>query len=754
MMKKIKFLIFISVLCFTIFSEKGNVSRADSKTNENDIYHEKELVLHGDDISAIYDKVGIYTLCNERESICIYEEEQRVLDLKGSYLSHTYNEGIWYLLIEDKDDKGEITKSLVLFNTLNFKKEVIFIPFNAHFLVWYKDFLFIGGEEKNDAVIKKLNDNATFTTYVIKGTAYEAFTAGIVFNDELYLAGIKDAHTKGEYYKNVGSANEQKAFTCKVSDKGAFSDFNFYNHDETLEKARFILNDKKLYVIINADGNDYFYDYLTTPVYLFKLIEGEYIITYTDVLMKIVKDRFKIKGIIQDDEIVLENEDITCYLIKNTKESFCVYYVCKGILYKDTITEYHFDIYKPIELDLNTIGLDFTKDLNNTPYFKISSYFYDVSLMVKEIDPYFVKQMSGKYHATYEIILKKEGKNTFILEDDIIIKTSCNIINGGIYDTGITIRFLGKAELDGEKILNGHVIDDENEHLLVLENNLSDKTIIKFVTVNNYIGKTTASIQAADYYVSNDNFKIIFNITLDENELRGAYALINDEKYEIVKNQDTLEVNYPVTSEEETLRFVSIVTNNNTYEINKTINVKKLEKMPKLTFTEQKENHLSLSLDIEDVDQTIKYYEVEIKVNNKVIETHRSYLKDLTLNAKKGFKKYEGYLYYQDQHQELKRIKIFEYEGDFKKEIKSFIKLKYARNERDYKMTIDFDNDNYQIKKTNISVNGLDLSSKYQFEFDYKTVIIAVTLTVLLTASVFITKYTIKKVKTKKNRKI
>ena len=156
------------------------------------------------------------------------------------------------------------------------------------------ELLYLLGEENEDAVIKKLNDNNTFSVYCLYGTEYESFTSAIVFEDELYLTGVKDAHTKGEFYKNVGSINEIKTFSCKMSVMGAFSEFSFYNHGEKSEEARFITNTKSLYLIVtpkNLSNKEYLYRYTDHKfIYQKALPQKKYILTMTGKLMALEED--------------------------------------------------------------------------------------------------------------------------------------------------------------------------------------------------------------------------------------------------------------------------------------------------------------------------------------------------------------------------------------------------------------------------------------------------------------------------------
>ena len=770
-MKKIKskFKIIFSILLLVLIFSKGLklVNASTTKEYSSKISCEEEVLLHEEHLEKIYGVKEQYILGKVYDDMVLYEEEQRIYNIECTYLSHAFKDELVYILGELKNENDEPVKKLLIFNTFNYREQQIELDFNAKFLIWYKDALFVGGEENEDAVIKKLNDNNTFSVYCLYGTEYESFTSAIVFEDELYLTGVKDAHTKGEFYKNVGSVNEIKAFTCKMSVMGAFSEFSFYSHCEKNEEARFITNTKSLYLIVTPknllNNEEYLYRYTNHKfVYQKELPQKKYILTMTGKLVALEEDILnekivRISGVFNENGNttkipLVEKDNITCYYIQNTETNFSFIYLNKGILYKDLITEYHFDICMPLVLDLETIGIDFTKDLNNTPYYKISSYFYDVKLMVREIDPYLIKQISGKYHLTFDIILDKDGDNKFNFEDDLLIKTSCNIRNNGIYETGITLKFLGKAELDGVKILNGHTIKEEGEHRLILVNNLGESVTINFTLVNNYLGDKEIEVIDAMYKNSKKECEILFDLNLTIEELENSYVIINDEEYPLKKKDDNIIVTYPLLSKAtKVLKISQIVTPKTTYDVDQVISVRRKKETPKIDVVEQKSDDLFLNINISDPDLTIKFYEIELIKADEVISNYRSYLKNLSIKTKKGSYKYVGYICYEDDDLELKRVTIFTYEGDFNREIKDFITTKYKKvSDEEFNMELCIDAGNHSIKKTNIEIGDLNVTSKYEYKLDYKTIIIVFIISSSIIASTIIVRYIIKKLKAKK----
>ena len=158
-----------------------------------------------------------------------------------------------------------------------------------------------------------------------------------------------------------------------------------------------------------------------------------------------------------------------------------------------------------------------------------------------------------------------------------------------------------------------------------------------------------------------------------------------------------------------------------------------------------------MNINISDPDLTIKFYEIELIKADEVISNYRSYLKNLSIKTKKGSYKYVGYICYEDDDLELKRVKIFTYEGDFNRKIKDFITTKYKKvSDEEFNMELCIDAGNHSIKKTNIEIGDLNVTSKYEYKLDYKTIIIVFIISSSIIASTIIVRYIIKKLKAKK----
>lgn len=394
--------------------------------------------------------------------------------------------------------------------------------------------IYIVGSINDDAAILEYTDKGDLVSHKkFGGSGEEEFIDIFFMNDNIFIAGHKDAISYDSCFNNVGNINEKKSFLVRLDKSFEIEETFYLNNFKPIEKINsFFYSGNNIHVLLACDDLtiQYLFNINLELISKYSLDNNEY---------KFIEE---IKGV--------PNDSITLYLAKSNSEYFFVYYDlesynkylfkdiksvfdCKVIngsltlLYKnESLHVYQLRHFKILENN-DIFITKFYSSMDVKEHLKYISFFTNYSFTMTSIEPVFDKSKTGIYEAVY-------SANNGIFEDitvntKVIVDKFVNIIDKGIYPTGYVLEFFGSAKLDGKLIHYGTKVETEGNHILEIIDINNKSTFYEFCIYKDYKFNNLSYMISNAYDVTIGNTQAIFIELKNVNSIKEV--IINGEKY-------------------------------------------------------------------------------------------------------------------------------------------------------------------------------------------------------------------------------
>ncbi|MBQ3001490.1 MAG: hypothetical protein IJD76_03320 [Bacilli bacterium] len=730
-------------LIFTIIIMNTLSSGIYSKAEETKLDYDEKVLFHSSETIIMHNYEGRVSVIEINEVIKVLLGEETIISTKGNYIDSlilseseiyliTKEDGKYKLFLIDPNQKG--TKNIVL----------TYIP---HKLSLFKDGIIVVGENNNDACLYRYDRMLNlYSYYIYECTGNQSFNDVIVVKDMIYVLGTKDA-TLGDLFSKVGSYGESKTFLSVIDEYGKLVNsyyFNLLSKEEI--PAYFRQTPKGLIIGVTnkVSVNYYLYDYIN--------ISCLYNKPYVEDKTYLISDNLSFIEVgIKDSNLMLESNKLTyflyptyTYLKTNLDNGYLKVVLQIGTSIKElTYFEYHIDYNKTINIQKENSDFNILEEFNHSSYISVASLFTDASVKIQKVDPFFNKQISGEYQVTYNVVFN--NGQTCNVDSELIIETYTNVFDGGIYNDELLLSFTGYATLDGNSVLNGHIVNSEGEHKLELRNNLGNTEVYTFYIVKDYKGPTFIDFDSNLQIMKGNNIVIDLTSYLEkmENVESSMVVFVDDKEYQVTKDEENKFIltlpaytNYGLKS----INFQKLIINEIEYQINQNIKVNVLKQAPSIEIFEEYDSILNLKMDVSDYDNSIVNVSFKIFDGTRLIEEYNIYegSREIKLENINPLKLYtiKGYLNYQLGDNQIRSYEYFSYEGTINKKSIKLLSVEVQYNNG----TVNLINtkmytDTTRLKHQSMIVDNVDLSSKYQQTFNYKRIIIAGCLTLVIASA-------------------
>jgi hypothetical protein len=168
-------------------------------------------------------------------------------------------------------------------------------------------------------------------------------------------------------------------------------------------------------------------------------------------------------------------------------------------VYQDSVEIVKFSEYEIVKLDDATFSKKYINEYS-TSHFKVESWFEVLEFNLDYTIPYFDKNICGVYDAFY--VSYRENGTTININTNIIIKPYTNFIDGGVYNKGKVLEFLGYAKINNTGIYYGTSLEQTGEYIIeIIDCNLNS-TFYKLKIVDDYYYKQNDDFIPSDIYIN------------------------------------------------------------------------------------------------------------------------------------------------------------------------------------------------------------------------------------------------------------
>lgn len=662
-------------------------------------------------------------LVKEKDIMYIYNN-QEICNLKEEYLTHIVDTENLYLVT--KDTKQVYLRSI---NLKNKKENIIPLTLNKCFDILIIDNeLTLIGSTNDDASITKYTKNLNFLyDYKFGGSGKEAFVKAYYDNNQYYLIGLKDAHSKNSPFMDVGSQNEVKTFVSIVSENGIIEDSIYFNHQEEYEELYTSSFNNDLLMVsikLNNSYQTYVVDSNLEKVYYEETtnMDCHIVFSNTEEILYIDNDYLKVK----EDQYILDipGEILLSEMRENTLKIFYYddYYIWETVIYQ-------YDIDKQEDIIINLFNSDFDPNmsLDDLEEIKITSHIHDIKLELTTIEPYFSKQITGEYLGSFKLIINDQ--KSFNIDNKIIVEEYVNIYDKHIYPVGYKLKFFGYGMLDGKSVASGVVVKDVGEHVLLISDASGKTKKYTFQVVDNYYNNQE-ELPPTDYVIrKNDNLEISFKSNY---EIEKVY--INNQ--EVLFKQENELVKVVLDSFNETgvyeYKIDKIECRNEVIEINEKFTVKVLKEEPQVNIKEQSSKDFTVTIDFYDPDLSVKDLVFEVYKGDNLEEICHTYLNDFSYKVGNIQKDknitVRSFLVYDIGDGELKYLEILD--SSFFINVDEYELFNLTREDNQITMVVKTNNPKLNISK--LIINDVDFQGKYQTSINYQPLYISIIISVIV----------------------
>lgn len=455
----------------------------------------------------------------------------------GNYLYLFSLDGSWELREYDFSGKLVTTKTLCL-NPLNVE-DVIYVKGLYLFgsINNYSDATFIekrGERNGEDAIVLYYNENYELEDFQIYGGSLnECFLKVVEVQDSFFVVGRKDPEGGGDF--GNGGLLQDSIFIAKLNKNLKLTDY--YILASNSEVLDFIYHKDYLYLALR----DRLYKFgIDLKISGKKNLEEDFLDAKMAVYNKYLffgNGKIKIIDILDLTTKVLNSE----YITSDTKINIFP----DGIYLISPQENLSYDL---VSLENFIILSEYNPEIE-TPK-NVYSIFGKAELISEISEPFFDSQIHGVYEKSYDF--KTPYDLNFTVKRNVTVPFRANVSNNGIYPNGYRLQFTGYAKLDGQNILNNHIVTKEGLHQLVLFDFTGNKTEINFYISKRQLNFTESSVAVWDFeaIVNEPIFLELMLMGLEDREIKGI--IVNgEEKRNLLYTPTTGILTIPLGAENE-----------------------------------------------------------------------------------------------------------------------------------------------------------------------------------------------------------
>ena len=553
-----------------------------------------------------------------------YDGSEVTID--GSYITHFEDGEYLYLIV-----KNEVTKLSKYKKSILQKEAELTENLTLKQILLHNDYLYLIGYTPDAGLImtysQDLKEIKQYQYGVDSGLKiYQA----LIIQNEWYLACSKNAHG-AEPFLNVGNDGEEKTCLVKLNNKMQLSEIKYFNHHQKEELPYSLTMVGSVLGLIIKSGDTYYYyqiDNLLNPKYVDSYTGvDDTLIGYDGTFLKVNKTSGFSLSSAKDTYLDKPWNQVVYYDIKDGY--FNVYVVLDGNLYKYQFDEYHINQLDEFHVDFSHSNLDFEHNLNGQGV-------VDVSSIVGAVEVYAEGGVNLNIPGVFDvnILIKRSNKDNIKLSTMVRINQYVNVINKGVYRTGMMLSFMGNATLNGNVVTSGYYINSPGNYTLTISDNKTQLQVIEFSVVDDYYSRIMPII-GGDYVLPAGSETYI-DFTMPE-VLTVEEVIMDQKETEFLLNNNILKIpmcslnNYAI--ETHTINRVRI--GEVWCDVDYSFSVKTLKKAPIFEVTEGETKNLTLNIKIDDPEQAIKYL---LCKDLKTGKEYYNYIKNdtVTLDGLKG----------------------------------------------------------------------------------------------------------------------
>ena len=544
----------------------------------------------------------------------------------GEYLVHYEYQDYLYIMTKNeqihllKFKKATLQKETTLSSSLIINQMLI-----------YNDYLYLIGHNETEGLIMTYSqDLKEVKQYHYGNGCHLKIKEAIQKQNNWYLACTKDAHAT-EPFQNVGNLGEEKTCLIKLNNRMQITDIKYFNQHQKQEQPLHLgLLGQKLTLLMQADNHFYYYQINENGET--ELIGecsdcDDAIVGYDGTLLKVEKQNHFC--LCSNNESYIDKPWLRVVHYDLAGGYFNVYVVSDNDLIKYQFDEYHINLLNNFSVDYFHTDLNFDQNLNHLGVIDIAS-------IVGDLEVYAEKGIALNIPGLYDVplVIKRSGKENIKLATKVKIAPYVNIMDGAIYRPGVMLSFMGYAKLNGVVVTNGYYINSPGNYTLTISDNNTQLQVINFHVEEDYYARITPIVggdycipAAADSYL---DFKMSDAYVIEE-------VIMDQQPVPFMINNNLLKVLVSASPsyslEEHTINKWRI--GEEWYDIDCHFSVKTLKRVPIFEVTEGETKNLSLSVKIDDPEQTIKCISIKELKSGK--ESY-NYLKNgiLSLDGLKG----------------------------------------------------------------------------------------------------------------------
>jgi hypothetical protein len=597
--------------------------------------------------TVVVDETSVLNYPIEHENVIGIDKESFIVNNNnGSYLIFEENEFfvstgdvINYVTMLDKIvllvDNGN-DSNIITFNKTTFKFNTIQVDnISGNDILLSDDYIYIVGNTTDDynavifvfdLTIKEVN------RYYFEGDGYISIQRIFKIDNYFYITIYKESLCNNSDFVNTGNENEMSSILVKLNNNFDIVNTLYLSEEGTNEKISDITYiNNYIELILNSDNKYYYYkvnlnlnienykflDCIFNRVFLLPNNKSKYGLLILDKnFLKLITNNdleeiyeFKKLDYIYDSKI------INCEL------------VLYGV-YQDNVEIVKFSEYEIVKLDDATFSKKYINEYS-TSHFKVESWFEVLEFNLDYTIPYFDKNICGVYDAFY--VSFRENGTTININTNIIIKPYTNFIDGGVYNKGKVLEFLGYAKINNTGIYYGTSLEQAGEYIIeIIDCNLNS-TFYKLKIVDDYYYKQNDDFIPSDIYINyNESASLRFYV---KNALIDSVIVDEEYYYDYYLDSNYLIINFNHIGINQTevkiLNSINLIIDDNIVEvaINKPLVITYLKDLPNI-YIEKKINYDNLETNILVNDKTRSFVgikkvgnDVDILANNKLLST-------------------------------------------------------------------------------------------------------------------------------------
>ena len=381
---------------------------------------------------------------NNNGSYLIFEENEFFVST-GDVIDYVTMLDKIVLLVDNGNDSNIIT-----FNKTTFKFNTIQVDnISGNDILLSDDFIYIVGNTIDDynaviivydLTIKEVN------RYYFEGDGYISIKSIFKIDNYFYITIYKESLCNNSNFINTGNENEMSSILVKLNNSFDIVNTLYLSEEGTDEKVSEITYINNYFeLILNSDNKYYYYKVnLNLNIENYKFLDCIF-----NRVFLLPNNKSKDGLLILDKnflKLITNNDLEEIYEFKNLDYIYdCKIINCELVLYgvyQDSVEIVKFSEYEIVELDDATFSKKYINEYS-TNHFKVESWFEVLEFNLDYTIPYFDKNICGVYDAFY--VAYRENGTTININTNIIIKPYTNFIDGGVYNKGKVLEFLGYA---------------------------------------------------------------------------------------------------------------------------------------------------------------------------------------------------------------------------------------------------------------------------------------------------------------------